>query len=42
MNDLNAELRPSDLVGVEIYDAGVAPAEFSRRNGCGVFVIWTR
>jgi hypothetical protein len=42
VNDLNAVLRPNEMLGIEVYDAGAAPAEFSRRNGCGVVVIWTR
>lgn len=42
VNDLNAYLRPNEMLGVEVYDAGAAPAEFSRRNGCGVVVIWTK
>ncbi|MBC7841119.1 MAG: carboxypeptidase regulatory-like domain-containing protein [Gemmatimonadaceae bacterium] len=42
VNDINGYLRPNQMLGVEIYDAGAAPAEFSRRNGCGVVVIWTR
>ncbi len=42
VNDLNAYLRPNELLGVEIYDGGAAPLEFSRRNGCGVVVIWTK
>ena len=42
VNDLNAYLRPHQMLGVEVYDAGAAPAEFSRRNGCGVVVVWTK
>ncbi len=42
VNDLNAILRPNDMRGVEVYDGGAAPPEFSRRNGCGSVVIWTR
>lgn len=42
VNDLNAILRPNTMRGVEIYDGGAAPPEFSRRNGCGSVVIWTK
>ncbi len=42
VNDLNTYLRSNELLGVEIYDAGAAPVQFSRRNGCGAVVIWTK
>ncbi len=42
VNDLNAILRPNEMRGVEVYDGGAAPPEYSRRNGCGSVVIWTR
>lgn len=42
VDDLNAILRPAQMRGVEIYNGGSAPVEFSKRNGCGSVVIWTR
>ena len=42
VNDLNSYLRPSQMRGVEIYIGGSAPPEFSKRNGCGSVVVWTR
>ena len=42
VNNLNAYLRPNQLLGIEAYDAGAAPVAFLRRNGCGVVVIWTK
>ena len=38
VNDLNILLRPNEMRGVEIYDGGAAPVEFSKRNGCGSVV----
>ena len=42
VDDLNGYLRPSQILGIEVYDGGSAPMEFSKRNGCGSVVIWTR
>jgi hypothetical protein len=39
---LNSYLRPSELLGIELYHGGSAPSEFSKRNGCGSLVIWLR
>lgn len=40
--DINAFIRPNELVGVEIYHGQTAPAQFSDFNGCGSIVFWTR
>ncbi len=40
--DLNTFVRPSELVGVEVYNATTTPAQFSDLNGCGSIVFWTR
>lgn len=42
VNDLNAILRPNEILGIELYDGGAAPPEFSKRNGCESVVICTR
>jgi hypothetical protein len=42
MNDLNAMVRPNDIIGMEMYSAAGAPGEFSDLRGCGSVVIWTR
>ena len=42
VNDLNGYLRTNQLLGIEMYEGGAAPVEFSKRNGCGSLVIWTR
>ncbi len=42
VDDLNGYLRPGQILGIEIYDGGTAPPEFSKRNGCGSVVIWTK
>jgi len=54
INDLNAFLRPDELVGIEIYRVGTAPAQFDPGAqpppiapadppvSCGSIVIWTK
>jgi carboxypeptidase family protein len=48
MTDLSAReldmwVRPEELDGMEVYPhAGQAPAEFTRFDGCGSIVVWTR
>lgn len=43
VNDLNAFLRPDDIVGVEIYQVGTVPAQFDPgMTGCGSIVVWTK
>ena len=39
---LNGYLRPSLVLGIELYNGGSAPPEFTKRNGCGSLVIWLR
>ena len=40
--DINGFVRPNELIGVEVYSAAAAPAQFSEQNGCGSVVFWTR
>ena len=42
IHDLDAMLRPSQIIGIEVYDGATAPPEFTKRNGCGSVVVWTR
>jgi hypothetical protein len=37
---LSSFVRPSDLMGVEIYTSATAPPQFN--GGCGMIVAWTR
>ena len=40
--DINGFVRPNEIVGIEVYAAAAAPAQFSEQNGCGSVVFWTR
>ncbi len=39
---LNGYLRVNTLLGIEVYSGATAPPEFSKRDGCGSVVIWTK
>ena len=42
-NDINSAVRPSELIGVEVYSRGsAAPAQYAEQNGCGSVLFWTR
>lgn len=41
MNELDMLVDPSELVAVEIYPTGNAPAEFTTGVGCTTLVLWT-
>jgi Carboxypeptidase regulatory-like domain len=42
-NDINSAVRPSELIGVEVYARGSsAPAQYTEQNGCGSVLFWTR
>jgi hypothetical protein len=41
-NDINMYVRPSELLGVEVYTGIGAPPSFSAQNGCGSVAFWTR
>jgi hypothetical protein len=42
-SNLDADLRPEFVEGVEVYPSGQAPARFPAYNaGCGVVLVWTR
>ncbi len=41
--DLDAFIRPSEILGVEVYSATQVPAQFQPGlNGCGSIVFWTK
>jgi hypothetical protein len=40
--DIDLLARPEELVAMEVYQAGQAPAEFMSFTGCGAIVLWTR
>ncbi len=41
--EIEGWVRPEELAGMEVYPrAGMAPAEFTRLDGCGAVVVWTR
>ncbi|AMW06008.1 MSCRAMM family protein [Gemmatimonas phototrophica] len=43
IGDIDAMVRPSDLMGVEIYAAGQVPPVFGAgMTGCGVIAFWTK
>lgn len=43
MDDIDAEFRPSDVEGVEVYPPGATPPPFVPSRGlCGVVLVWTR
>ena len=43
IGDIDAMVRPSDLLGVEIYAAGQVPPVFGAgMTGCGVIAFWTK
>jgi hypothetical protein len=43
IREIEGWVRPEELAGMEIYArAGMVPAEFSRLDGCGAVVLWTR
>jgi len=41
-DDVNSMVRPNELIGVEVYRPGSAPAQFSDMSGCGSVLLWTR
>jgi hypothetical protein len=42
LNELNAMVRPTDIIGIESYTAMGTPGQFYDPRGCGSVVIWTR
>jgi hypothetical protein len=41
--DVDAFVRPKELLGIEVYAAGMVPGQFQLgMTGCGSVVIWTR
>jgi hypothetical protein len=43
VRELDSWVRPDEIAGMEIYArAGQAPAQFTRLDGCGAIVVWTR
>lgn len=41
--EVDAVIRPKDLLGVEIYTSGQVPAQFGAgMTGCGAIIFWTR
>lgn len=41
--DINGALYPEDVIGIEIYRAGLVPPQFMINNmACGAVVIWTK
>ena len=43
MDNINAEFRPEDLEGIEVYLGGNAPPRYGGSRGrCGVVLVWTR
>jgi hypothetical protein len=41
--DLDAFVRPKELVGIEVYSPGMVPSQFQLgMGGCGSIVIWTK
>jgi hypothetical protein len=41
--EVDSWVRPDEIAGMEIYSrAGGAPAEFTRLDGCGAVVVWTK
>lgn len=40
--DIDSWVRPTDVVGIEVYTNAEAPAEFQTMSDCGSIVIWTR
>ena len=42
-DDLDAWLRPTDVLGIEVYAGISAPIQFQQgRTGCGSILIWTK
>ncbi|MBC7843805.1 MAG: TonB-dependent receptor plug domain-containing protein [Gemmatimonadaceae bacterium] len=41
-SDINGFVRPNDIIGIEVYSATGAPPQYSRQNGCGSVLIWSR
>jgi Carboxypeptidase regulatory-like domain/TonB-dependent Receptor Plug Domain len=43
VREVDSWVRPDEIAGMEIYSrAGSAPAEFTRLDGCGAVVVWTK
>jgi hypothetical protein len=40
--DIDNWVRPRELLGIEIYTAATAPAQYQRSDGCGSIVIWSK
>lgn len=40
--DIDGLLQPIHLLGIEVYRAANAPAEFSEQDGCGTILLWTK
>lgn len=41
--DINSWVGPDEIAGIEVYSAGMVPAQFSPgMTGCGAIVIWTQ
>lgn len=42
-DDINDWVRPAEVAGIEVYAAGMVPAQFQPGlSGCGSIVIWTK
>ena len=42
-DDLDAWVRPTDILGIEVYAGISAPVQFQQgMTGCGSILIWTR
>ncbi len=42
-SDIDAFIRPQDILGVEVYTSTAAPAQFQQGlSGCGSIVFWTK
>ncbi len=42
VSDINGYVRPTELMGIEVYPAGASPPQYSEQNGCGSVLIWTK
>jgi hypothetical protein len=43
LGDLPDQVKPDEVEGIEVYEAGQAPVRFRQRGAeCGVIIIWTR
>lgn len=42
LRDLDMVVRPSEILGIEVYDVGQAPPQYANFRSCGTILIWTR